>query len=130
MDALEHKVNNMDRGGVMNSNDEIAEEAHRLAKERAFTARRFLGVLDHGYYTNIDAANVPAAERDLLLPALRGMVNQRGGTVRLNAARALIDFGDPVGWEVLIACLQSDDSALRGKTLMGWTAPDGIDVPE
>ena len=44
-------------------------------------------------------------------------MDQRSGTVRLNAARALIDFGDRVGWEVFIECLQSDDFALRGETL-------------
>jgi HEAT repeat protein len=101
----------------MSSNDEIAEETYRLAKQREFRASRFLGVLDGGYYDDIDVTTVPAAERDLLLPALRGMVDQRDGIVRLNAARALVEFGDPVGWEVLIACLQSDAPELRGETL-------------
>ena len=115
--GLEHKGNTYCRGGVMSSNDnEIANEARRLAKKRMFSARRFLGVLDRGYYTNIDVADVPAAQRDIF-PALRRMVDERSGTVRLNAARALVDFGDRVGWEVFIEYLQSDDSALRGKTL-------------
>jgi hypothetical protein len=70
----------------MSESDKIAEEARRLASERAFTARRFLDVLDRGYYTDVDSSRVPAAERELLLPALRAMVSQRTGVVRLNAA--------------------------------------------
>lgn len=97
----------------MSESDKIAEKARRLASERAFTARRFLDVLDRGYYPDVDSSHAPAAERELLLPALRAMVEQRGGDVRLNAARALIEFGDRLGWDVLIECLQSEDSALR-----------------
>ena len=104
-------------GGVMSGSDETAEEARRLARERAFTARKFLAVLDQGYYTDLDPAIVPAAERDLLLPALRAMVGQRSGTVRLGAACALAEFNDRLGWEVLIASLQSEDRVLRGETL-------------
>jgi hypothetical protein len=84
--------------------DEIVEEARRLAKERSFSATRFLDVLDRGYYPDDEVANLPAAERDLLLPALRVLVDQRSGTVRPNAARALIDFGDRAGWGVPPLC--------------------------
>lgn len=101
----------------MSESDKIAEEARRLASERAFTARRFLDVLDGGYYTDVDSSRVPAAERELLLPALRAMVSQRTGVVRLNAARALVQFGDRLGWDVLIECLQSEDFALRRAAL-------------
>ena len=97
----------------MSGSDETAEEARRLASERAFTARRFLAALDRGGYTNVDLATVPAAERDLAMPALRAMARQRSGIIRLNAARALIEFGDRLGGDVLIECLQSEDSALR-----------------
>jgi HEAT repeat protein len=97
----------------MSGSDETAKEARRLASERAFTARRFLAALDRGGYTNVDLATVPAAERDLALPALRAMARQRSGVIRLNAARALVEFGDRLGGEVLIECLQSEDSALR-----------------
>lgn len=105
----------------MGDNDEIAEEARRLASERTFTARRFLSVLDRGCYTDLDPAKVPAAERDFLLPALRTMVGQRSGVVRINAAFALVEFGDRVGSEVLIECLQSEDSKLRSDTLDSLT---------
>jgi HEAT repeat protein len=101
----------------MSASDEIAEEARRLASERTFTANRFLAVLEQGYYSDVDPTIVPTAERDLLLPALRAMVGQRNGTVRLNAAQALVEFGDDLGWEELIECLQSDDSALRSGAL-------------
>jgi HEAT repeat protein len=97
----------------MSGSDETAEEARRLASERAFTARRFLAALDRGEYTSVDLATVPAAERDLALPALRAMARQRGGVIRLNAARALVEFGDRFGGDVLVECLQSEDSALR-----------------
>src|SRR5579862_1572023 len=97
----------------MHGSDETAEEARRLASERAFTARRFLAALDRGEYTSVNLATVPAAERDLALPALRAMARQRSGVIRLNAARALIEFGDRLGGDVLIECLQSEDSALR-----------------
>jgi HEAT repeat protein len=97
----------------MSGSDETAEEARRLASERAFTARRFLAALDRGGYTNVDLATVPAAERDLALPALRAMACQRSGVIRLNAARALVELGDRLGGEVLIDCLQSEDSTLR-----------------
>lgn len=97
----------------MPKNDEIAEQLRRLAGERAFTARRFLASLDQGQYTRPDLATVPAAERDLAIPELRVMARQRSGTVRLNAARALVEFGDRVGGDVLIECLQSEDSTLR-----------------
>jgi HEAT repeat protein len=97
----------------MSGSDETAEEARRLAGERAFTAKRFLAALDRGGYTNVDLATVPDAERDLALPALRAMARQRSGIIRLNAARALVEFGDRLGGEVLIECLQSEDSALR-----------------
>jgi hypothetical protein len=97
----------------MSGSDETAEEARRLASERAFTAERFLASLDQGEYTGADLAKARAAERDLALPALRTMARQRSGIVRLNAARALIEFGDRVGGDVLIECLQSEDSTLR-----------------
>jgi HEAT repeat protein len=97
----------------MSGSDETAEEARRLASERAFTARRFLAALDRGEYTSADLATVPAAERDLAMPALRAMVRQRSGVIRLNAARALVEFGDRLGGDVLIECLQSEDSVLR-----------------
>jgi HEAT repeat protein len=97
--------------------DEIAKEARRLAKERSFSATRFLDVLERGYYPDDEVANVPAEERALLLPVLRVLVDQRSGAIRPNAARALIDFGDRAGWDVLIECLQSGDPALRRKTL-------------
>jgi HEAT repeat protein len=97
----------------MSGSDETAEEARRLASERAFTARRFLAALDRGEYASVDLAAVPAAERDLAMPALRAMARQRSGVIRLNAARALVEFGDRLGGEVLIECLQSEDSALR-----------------
>ena len=61
----------------MSGSDETAEEARRLASERAFTARRFLAALDRGEYTSVDLATVPAAERGLALPALRAMARQR-----------------------------------------------------
>jgi HEAT repeat protein len=101
----------------MSGSDETAEEARRLARERAFTARKFIAVLDQGYCPDLNPATVPAAERDLLLPALRAMVGQRSGTVRLSAACALAEFNDRLGWEVLIASLQSEDRVLRGETL-------------
>jgi hypothetical protein len=97
----------------MSGSDETTEEARRLASERAFTARRFLAALDRGEYTRADLATVPAAERDLAIPALRAMARQRSGIVRLNAARALVEFGDRVGGQVLVECLQSEDSVLR-----------------
>ncbi len=97
----------------MSESDKIAEDARRLASERSFTARRFLSVLERGYYTDVNLSRVPAAERELLLPALRAMVGQRSGVIRLNAARALVEFGDRLGWDVLIECLRSEDSALR-----------------
>jgi HEAT repeat protein len=97
----------------MGGGDETAEEVRRLVGERAFTARRLLAALDRGEYTNADLATVPAAERDLAMPALRAMARQRSGVVRLNAARALVEFGDRTGGDVLIECLQSEDSALR-----------------
>jgi HEAT repeat protein len=84
-----------------------------LASERAFTARRFLAALDRGEYASVDLATVPPAERELAMPALRAMARQRSGVIRLNAARALIEFGDRLGGDVLIECLQSEDSALR-----------------
>jgi HEAT repeat protein len=101
----------------MTESEKIAEEARRLASERAFSARRFLDVLDRGCYTDADLSHVPAAERELLLPALRAMVDQRSGVIRLNAARALVEFNDRLGWDVLIDCLQSEDSALRRAAL-------------
>ena len=97
----------------MSGSDETAEEARRLASERAFTARRFLAALDRGEYTSVNLATMPAAERDLALPALRAMARQCNGVIRLNAARALVEFGDRLGGDVLIECLQSEDSALR-----------------
>jgi HEAT repeat protein len=97
----------------MSGSDETAEEARRWASERAFTAKRFLAALDRGEYASVDLATVPAAERDLAMPALRAMARQRSGVIRLNAARALIEFGDRLGGDVLIECLQSEDSALR-----------------
>jgi HEAT repeat protein len=97
----------------MSGSDETADEARRLASERAFTARRFLAALDRGEYTSVDLATAPAAERDLAIPALRAMARQRGGVIRLNAARALVEFGDRLGGDVLIECLQSEDSVLR-----------------
>jgi HEAT repeat protein len=97
----------------MSGSDETAEEARRLASERAFTARRFLAALDRGEYTGVDLATVPVAERDLAMPAIRAMARQRSGVIRLNAARALVEFGDRLGGDVLIECLQSEDSVLR-----------------
>src|ERR1700731_3259108 len=97
----------------MSGSDKTAEEAPRIASKRAFTARRFLAALDRGGFTEVDLATVPAAERDLALPALRAMARQRSGVIRLNAARALVEFGDRLGGEVLIECLQSEDLALR-----------------
>jgi HEAT repeat protein len=97
----------------MSGSDETAEEARRLASERAFTARQFVAALERGEYTSVDLATVPAAERDLSIPALRAMARQRSGVIRLNAARALIEFGDRLGGDVLIECLQSEDPALR-----------------
>ena len=41
------------------------------------------------------------------------MARQRSGIIRLNAARALVEFGDRLGGDVLIECLQSEDSVLR-----------------
>lgn len=106
----------------MSDSDEIAQEARRLAAERAFTAERFLSSLDRGYYTDFNPRNVPAAERDLLLPALRTMVEQHGGTNRLNAARTLVELNERLGWEVLIECLRSADSALHRGALdrLNW----------
>lgn len=97
----------------MSGNDEIAEKARRLAKERAFNARRFLAALDRGDYAKIDAAAVPAVQRDLVLPALRATVSARDGVVRVNAASALLEFGDPLGCTVLVDCLQSDEPETR-----------------
>jgi HEAT repeat protein len=115
---IEHNKNILGVGlRVVGDNDEIAEEARRLASERTLTARRFLSVLDRGLYTDLDPAKVPAAERDFLLPALRTMVGQRTGVVRIDAARALVEFGDRVGSEVLIECLQSEDPKLLRDTL-------------
>src|SRR4029077_12866563 len=97
----------------MSGSDETAEEARRLASERAFTARRVLAAPDQGGYTKVDLATVPAAERDLALPALRAMARQRSGVIRVHAALGLVEVGGHLGGEVLIECLQSEDSALR-----------------
>ena len=99
----------------MSGSDETAEEARRLASERAFTARRFLAALDQGEYASVDLATVPAAERDLAMPALRAMARQRDGVIRLNATRAVVEFGDRLGGDVLIECLQSEDSVTQGR---------------
>jgi HEAT repeat protein len=109
----------------MSESDKIAEEARRLATERAFAARRFLSVLDRNHYTKLDLTHVPAAERELLLPALRAMVGERSGVIRLNAARALVEFDDRLGWEVLTECLQSEDSVLR-RGALDWLTWLGI----
>lgn len=95
--------------------DEILAGARRLAKRRApkFDAKRFLAVIECGAYIRGDLESVAAVQRDLVLPVLRALVGVRSGAVRLNAARALLEFGDPLGCEALIECLQSNDSELR-----------------
>ena len=67
----------------MSSNDdEIAEEARRLAKERSFSARRFLGVLDRGYYTDVDVANVP----EEATRSFAACVARNGGSAQRNCS--------------------------------------------
>lgn len=102
----------------MSSGDEIAEEARRLAEERAFNPRRFLAVLERGDYLEVDPQAVSAVERDLVIPALRAMVDARNGAVRINAASALLRFDDPLGCAVLIDCLQSQHAEIRRKALV------------
>ncbi len=97
----------------MSDSDDIAEKARRLAKKRAFDSRRFLAVLDRGAYIDVDPGTVPAAERELVLPALRAMVNAQNGVVRVNAASALLKFGDPLGCATLVDCLQSQQPETR-----------------
>jgi hypothetical protein len=97
--------------------DEIANEARRLAKKRAFNPRRFLAVFDRGEYVDVDPQSVPAAQLDLVLPALRAMVSARSGVVRVNAASALLKFGDPLGCAVLVDCLQSQEPETRRRAL-------------
>ena len=101
----------------MSGSDEIAKEARRLADERAFNARRFLAVLDRGEYLDVDQQTVPSDQRDLVLPALRAMVSARSGVVRVNAASALLKFGDPLGCAVLVESLQAQDSEIRRRAL-------------
>lgn len=101
----------------MSGSDEIAGKAHRLAEERAFNSRRFLAVLERGDYVDVDPQAVSAVERDLVIPALRAMVDARNGAVRINAASALLRFGDPLGGAVLIDCLQSQEAEIRRKAL-------------
>jgi HEAT repeat protein len=99
----------------MRDREAVLAGARRLAKRRApkFDATRFLAAIERGAYIGGDLESVPAAQRDLVLPVLRAIVGERSGAVRLNVARALLEFGDPRGCEVLIECLQSKDSELR-----------------
>lgn len=101
----------------MSGSDEIAKKARRLVKDRAFNPRRFLAVLERGDYIDVDPQTVPAGERDLVIPALRAMVEARNGAVRINAASALLRFGDPLGCAALIDCLQSQEAEIRRKAL-------------
>jgi HEAT repeat protein len=101
----------------MSGSDEIAEEAGRLAKQRAFNASHFLAVLDRGDYVDVDPQTVPAAERDLVVPALRAMVSARSGVVRVNAGSALLKFGDSLGCATLVEALQAPELEIRRRAL-------------
>ena len=76
--------------GAESGGDEIAEEARRLIKERQFNPQRFLAEIDKGWYTDVELCDLPAVQRALLVPALRAMLPDRSGDIRLNIARALI----------------------------------------
>lgn len=97
--------------------DEIAEEARRLAKKRAFNPRHFLAVLDRGEYIDVDPQAVPLAQRELVVPALRAMVSARSSVVRVNAASALLKFGDPLGCATLVESLQTQEPEVRRRAL-------------
>ncbi len=109
--------------GVMSDGgeDEIAEQARRLAKEQAFSPERFVAILERGAYTSVDSPNLPAAEREIVLPMLRALLRERGGVVQLNVARALLELGDPLGSEVLAECLASGSHELRDTALYALT---------
>lgn len=97
--------------------DEIAKEARRLAKKRAFNPRHFLTVLGRGEYIDFDPHAVPLAQRELVVPALRAMVSTRSSVVRVNAASALLKFGDPLGCASLVESLQTPEREVRRRAL-------------
>lgn len=101
----------------MSGSDEIAERAHQLAEQRAFNPRHFLAALERGEYVSVDPAVVPPVQRDLVLPALRAMVRSRSGAVRVNAASALLKFGDPLGCVAVVDCLQAQEPETRRAAL-------------
>ena len=96
--------------GAESGGDEIAEEARRLIKERQFNPQRFLAEIDKGWYTDVELCDLPAVQRALLVPALRAMLPDRSGDIRLNIARALFELGDHLGWQTLHQCLTGDDA--------------------
>lgn len=106
----------------MSEEDEIAAEAHRIAEERSYSPERFLAMLDRGLYQNFDLSSLPTSQRDLLLPALRSMAQERSGVVRLNAAVALLELGDPVGCQIIVACLKAPEFEVRNGALdrLSW----------
>jgi HEAT repeat protein len=111
----------------MRGTDETAEEARRLANERAFNPERFLALLDRGGYSKSEIDDLRAEQRSSLLPALRAMVVERSGIVRLNVAVALLQLGDPSGSETIVECLMGEDRDLRRAALdrlMTWLPHD------
>jgi HEAT repeat protein len=97
---------------MSDNGDEIAAEARRLIREIEFNPQRFLRGLDEGWYTEAELSELPAEQRALLVPALQAMLPNRTGKIRLNVARALLELGDPLGWQTFRECLSGDDAAL------------------
>jgi HEAT repeat protein len=60
--------------------------------------------------TPTSLCDLPAVQRALLVPALRAMLPDRSGDIRLNIARALFELGDHLGWQTLHQCLTGDDA--------------------
>lgn len=110
--------------GAMGEGKDIADETRRLARERAPNAESFLEILDHGHYPDRESVQMLAAERDRLLPALRGAVRERGGAAQLSFARALVAFDDRLGWDILSEALRSNDLAMRRGALQAMTWAD------
>lgn len=106
----------------MGDGDEIAREACRLAEEQAFTPERFISTLEQGWYTDVALGNLPAAQRGVLLPALKAMLGRRSGIVRLHVAQALLELGDPSGSDVFVKSLTDGDRKLQRAALRALTS--------
>jgi hypothetical protein len=98
--------------GMSEDGDEIAAEARRLIRENEINPQRFLRALDEGWYTEAELSELPAEQRVLLVPALQAMLPNRTGRILLNVAQALLELGDPLGWQTFRECLSGDDAAL------------------